>query len=193
MSQRKKVKKGHLNEFVLGEDGKYKYSGAVVEIGSDKRPFKKFARLLWAWVLICAALQIMCGCIPVDGMNNTFYVILPYGAGVISTGVLLYYIPGLTSKDGKIREYIYEKNRKIINVCSLCDAAFCTVTLIGEIVFVITNGFSEGALLSVVFMASHVIAAASALIARKTVAEIDVKKVKGELPGGKNADEADGK
>lgn len=189
MSRKNSQKKTYLNDFTLGEDGKYKYSGAIVEIGTNEKSFKKFARSLWAWGLICAALQIMCGCIPAAGMSNTIYVILPYAAGLISTGVLLYFIPGLTAKGGRVREYIYEKNRKIINVCALCDGAFCAVTLIGEIVFIIIYGFSDDAAASVIFMASHVAAAAFALLARKTLVEIDVKKVCGKLPDDKNGEE----
>lgn len=156
------TKRRHLENIYKNEKGEYEYKGPEFRFCGDSSAYKKYVASLWLFSLGCFVLQIVCGCIPVKSMMNTFYVIVPYVVGIVFTVICIYHIPSVTVKDGRIREYIYKKNTNIITVSSLSCAAFCFLTAVGETVFVFINGLYSGGIYDVL---SVVICSAAAILA----------------------------
>lgn len=146
MAQNKKrsgpfaAKRKRLENIHKNERGEYEYSGPEYRFCGDLSSYKKYVVSLWLLGALCLVLQIICGCMPVKSMMNTFYVIVPYVLGIVFNVVCIYHIPAMTVKGGRVREYIYKKNTKMITGSSLFCAAFCFLTAVGETVFVFVNG-----------------------------------------------------
>lgn len=176
MSQNKKkpgiftsTKRKQLENIRKNEKGEYEYKGPEYRFCGDPPAYKKYAVSLWLLSVGCFVLQIVCGCIPVKSMMNTFYVIVPYVLGIVFTVVFLYHIPAMTVKSGRIREYIYKKNKKVITVSALSCVVFCFSTAVGETVFVFINGFSSAGIYDVLSVIMCSAAAILAISVRNTV------------------------
>lgn len=168
MADNKKKKRKQLENIHKNENGEYEYKGAEFRFCGDSLAYKKYVVSLWLFSVGCFVLQIICGCIPVKSMMNTFYVIVPYVVGIVFAVICLYHLPAMTVKSSRIREYIYKKNTKNITVSSLSCAVSCFLTAVGETVFVIANGSSVGFydVLSVLMLSA---AAILAILVRNTM------------------------
>ncbi len=160
------TKKKHLENIRKNEKGEYEYKGAEFRFCGDSAAYKKYVVSLWLFSVGCLVLQIVCGCIPVESMMNTFYVIVPYVLGIVFTVICIYYIPAMTVKGGRIREYIYKKNTKNITVSSLSCAVFCFLTAVGETVFAFINGSYSGGIYDILSVVMFVAAAILAVSVR---------------------------
>jgi hypothetical protein len=132
-----------LENFSRGEDGAYRYDGPLYRYEGLSRK-SALARL---WVLTAAAVAavITAGCVPVKGMERTFYVLLPYVASLLSALLLTWLMARLTAEGDPLREYVYKATVEkaslrglLCLVCGVCAGA-------GECLYLALHGLEGDA------------------------------------------------
>ena len=127
--------------FVMTASGEYVYSGPVYAARNHGRLSPGRAQLCrWGMGLACLALAVADGCLTAPGMSGTFYVLLPYVAGLICAAMLVWAAYRMGRGDEPLREYIYESTAKALPARTVATAICAGLTLIGEAAFLIRNG-----------------------------------------------------
>ncbi len=106
-SPRRHSRKSYLNDFHQTADGAYAYKGALYSYTSKNKSLKQALVQLWALYAAMLAAVIIAGCLPVNGMQSSIYVILPYAALLICIIRLGWMLGRLTAGGTPLREYIY--------------------------------------------------------------------------------------
>ena len=75
---KKHSRREHLNDFHLNVAGEYVYDGALYACQSDDTKQRRSKRAVWGMAAILTVAVAAGGCIPAPGMQNCFYVLLPY-------------------------------------------------------------------------------------------------------------------
>ena len=141
MSEKKRRERHpHVKYIEKDKNGKYVYKGTWYFFdGSEKERKTKNGKL---WALCCAVLCVIviCGFLPVPGMNNTIYLLLPYMVE-LPAGVYVCWKQGrlMLNKD-PLREYVYEDLTEKIPMGAVIVLAAAAILAAGEIVFLILNG-----------------------------------------------------
>ncbi len=144
-SEQKKKKKPfgrqkYLNNFVRNSAGEYVYVGKHFRWGGNR---KKELLALWIPAALQIVLTILCGCMPKAGMEQRFYVLLPYLA--MFTGVFLqtWKLIDLSFAGNEIRDYIYKRTVPVLRVLPWTVMGTCAVTVIAEIIRSTEKGFTQ--------------------------------------------------
>jgi hypothetical protein len=91
----------YLNEYKQAADGQYVYTGNLYVLHDSGNVRKKIG-VLWA---LSVAAVIGSGLINAGGMNNSFYVIIPYIIEVICAFALSWHVIRLIFTKGDFKEY----------------------------------------------------------------------------------------
>ena len=83
---KKHSRREHLNDFHLNVAGEYVYDGALYACQSSEEKQHRIKRAVWGMVAILIVAVIAGGCIPAPGMQNCFYVLLPYLGEFLAAG-----------------------------------------------------------------------------------------------------------
>ena len=75
---KKHSRREHLNDFHLNVAGEYVYDGALYACQNDDAKQRRSKRAVWGMAAILTVAVAAGGCIPAPGMQNCFYVLLPY-------------------------------------------------------------------------------------------------------------------
>lgn len=132
------MKKSYLNDFIKNADGDYIYNGMHYEWVSPQ-PRKNHLVKLWAEAVTAAAMVIICGILPGQGMLNSFYVIIPYILEFCFTVLTLYALYRLTSGGIRLREYIYSAAVLKLPMRTYLIAINAAITFAAELVYVILH------------------------------------------------------
>ena len=103
-----KARKSYLKDFKKDKDGKYVYQGDWYRYQYGQMSRQGLLARLWGMcaVLVCTA--VAAGCVPAAGMDECFYVLLPYAVSVVSGISVCWSLGRLTAGGEKIRSYVYE-------------------------------------------------------------------------------------
>ena len=153
--------------FVPAGQGRYVYSGPLYSPDTAEGVTAK--KLSVRGVLFGAGttvLSVLCGVLPIPGMMDAFYVIIPYALTLIFSAVLLWKSVRVLYWGGeKLREYVYYATIMKFPVLTLLCAVFAGVSAVGEVVYLILN--KAGLLLAVMFIFFHGAILALAVLRRK--------------------------
>ena len=75
---KKRGRRSHLNDFHLNVAGEYVYDGSFFACRSSEESLRGSKRAVWIMAAALALAVVAGGCIPAPGMQNCFYVLLPY-------------------------------------------------------------------------------------------------------------------
>jgi len=137
-----------LSDFKKGPDGKYVYTGAVYSLTSD---YKKANLIISVFGILIALCVIGSGFVNAGGMNNSFYVIVPYVLEVICLFVVAWNTVRIVYAGKKVRAYIYEPAHDRIPDGAVALSVFSAAALTGSAVFTVLHGFEGKMLLCIVF------------------------------------------
>ena len=73
--------RSYLDDYQINEQGEYEFRGAYYRWELPEKR-KEVQRTLWLCLTGAAVLMVAAGCIPAPGVNNMFYLLLPYAAGL---------------------------------------------------------------------------------------------------------------
>lgn len=104
----KKNRRSYLRDFVKNADGTYVYTGKMWH--ADPALRRRMLVKLWALQAGMLLSVILPGFVTTAGLQNTFYVILPYMLWLISDIALTYTLGSMTFGGNPLRDYIYERS-----------------------------------------------------------------------------------
>ena len=130
----------YLNDYKLAANGEYVYTGKYYTYTSDVTKKKRDLAFLTA---VLTAAVIASGFINGSGMDNTFYVILPYIAEVACVFALCWNVVRLLGQRDRIKEYVYRvvvKNiPNALKTLMLCSALSFVATIVCLIIQIKNN------------------------------------------------------
>jgi hypothetical protein len=166
MSDKKKNKgrRAYLNDFVKSAGG-YVYTGKIYKYkGSD---FRKYRLTIVGLSLAICALTLLCGFIPLAGMDNCFYVIIPYVLEIAFRGSAVWALCRLIYHGSELREYVYSSTVKSIPTRLIVFSAATLLSIFAAIIYMCINSVFN--LISVIALIAKMISILSALILRKVI------------------------
>lgn len=121
---KKHNRREHLNDFHLNVAGEYVYDGALYACQSDDAKQRRLKRAVLGMAAILIVAVIAGGCIPAPGMQNCFYVLLPYLGEFLAAGSVIWALAKLGMDWGAVREYNYKKSVTVLPVRTAVTAVF---------------------------------------------------------------------
>lgn len=159
--------------FAPSATGEYIYTGAHYTQTPGRFTWKQAMARRWAMGVAMAVLVVLSGCIPVPGMANTFYVLLPYAGELVSVCSLVWAVGRMTAGGERLREYVYEETVLRLPVRTVLAAVFSAVTAAGECLFLAMHGAGgEKTRYIIVFLLAHGCVLAISLIWRRTERDV---------------------
>lgn len=171
---KKQKRRAYLDSYQRDQDGKYAWHGDLYTFqGSGRQaPEKELRRelgKLWALCGIMMGALIAAGCITAPGMDNCFYVILPYGAGMVAGVSVCWALYRFTTGGNPLKSYVYSASVGALPHRTALAALCAALCIAGDILFVCRGGL-EGKLLGfVLFLALNGLFAAASLLLRRRV------------------------
>ena len=141
--QKKWGKNGYLKDFRGDRKAGYVYTGAYWQAEEPVR--RRLLAKLWAAQAAGLGAVILPGLFTTAGLQNTFYVILPYVVWLICDFYLAYLLGTLTFAGNPIRDYLYGRTVMRLYPCAAASLAGALLTAFGLIIFLLRGGGGRGA------------------------------------------------
>lgn len=175
----KKKRRAYLDSFQKNEEGKYDYTGNVYQFEGNKdqkAELRCILRKLWGLCIVLMGSLIASGCISAPGMDNCFYVLLPYAVAFMGGISVFWALCRLTSGKNPMKEYVYEASVAKIPERVVLTVFCIGVTFAGELIYVCLQGMGKKTAGVCVFMILNLAAAVSALLIRRQIRNMTWKK-----------------
>lgn len=171
---KKKRRRTYLESFHKDQDGKYVYQGDVYTYQGSGGPdgesgLRRELRKLWGWCIVLMGSLAVAGCVTAPGMDNCFYVLLPYAAGLMAGISVCWALCRLTSGGNPMKAYVYESSVTALPVRAILTALCAGLCIIGELVFVLRQGIGEKTVSFWIFLALDISVILSSLMLRKKI------------------------
>ena len=163
-----------LDNFRLGADGKYIYTGDVYSFKGD---YKRAYLIMSAMCVALALAVIGSGLINAAGMNNSFYVIIPYVLEVICLFAVLWSSSRVIYAGQKVRAYIYEPGIPRIISGAFALSLFSVCSLIGSAVFTVLHGFESKTSKCIIFWALELVTVPLGIALSRFVKKLEWEKL----------------
>lgn len=154
--KKKKGRRAYLDSFKMRSDGTYVYTGAHYRYEGDTlRPDLIF---LCGAAAIMLAAAVAAGCVSAPGMQDTFYVILPYTIGLVADISVCWGTARLVKGakgDSPLREYVYEETVMQIPGRAVFAAVCAGLACVGEVIFLIRHGAEEMTVGCILFLTAE--------------------------------------
>lgn len=164
----KKNKRSYLRDFVKNPDGSYVYTGKTWHADPVLR--RRMLIKLWSLQAVMLLSVILPGFVTTAGLQNTFYVIIPYIFWLMSDFVLAYTLGNMTFGGNPLRDYVYERSVPCFRFRAALPLAGAALTALGLLVFLLRDGSGRGAAVCFICCAAQI--AASVLAGQCRVAAI---------------------
>lgn len=159
--QRKWGKNGYIHDFHRTADGGYKYEGKFMY--ADKMLLKR----LYLKLAIIQTVMIIAAIIPgfatTAGLQNSFYVIIPYVLWVISALIMTYKTVCIFLGSSPMRSYVYERSVAAYTPCAYISLTGAVLTLLGLIVFIVRGGTGDGAAICILCCIVQIVSSVTAV------------------------------
>ena len=155
----------YINDFKLTADGKYTYMGDYYSPEGDRSYKQVYIQYIFI-ACICTALVIASGLINAAGMNNTFYVILPYVAQVCSVFALVWKTIRVVSSGEKVKAYVYETAVVRLTPALMSLFVCSLITFFASLLFIILNGTENKTILCISYLILQAVTAAVSFTSR---------------------------
>lgn len=173
----KRGENSYLNDFHPNLAGEYIYDGALYACQSDPDTQKKSRRRLWGCTALLLLAALLSGSIPAPGMQNCFYVILPFLGELIAAVSVVWAVVKLGRDWNAVREYVYERTVPALPGRALCVAAFAAAGILCELLYVILSGHGGQLFYAFLFVILKVISLICALTIRRKLKCLNWAKV----------------
>ncbi len=176
--ENKKSKKAYLRDFKPDVNGKYTYQGSyfIFKSGAKSMNLTLLKRNLLLFTSILVISTISGGLLEGAGITNSFYVILPYIIEVGGTGTYLWAFIQFYKQGERIREYIYKASFEKMPIRVMVGFVGGTMGLVGNLIYVILNGFEGKILATVIYLVLKVLVMAVAFNIKNLVGNTTYEK-----------------
>ncbi len=167
-AERRKHRRSYLRDFVRDQDGSYVYTGKTWH--ADPALRRRMLLKLWALQAAMLLAVLLPGFVTTAGLQNTFYVIIPYVFWLMSDLSLAYTLGSMTFGGNPLRDYVYQRSVPRYPFLTALALAGAALTALGLLVFLLRDGGGEGA--AVCFICCAVQIAASVMAGRCKVDDL---------------------
>lgn len=136
------------------------WQGAQYIFEGGESAYRLSLRKLWAAAAAVGIAALAAGCIPAAGMDRSFYLLLPYMVQLVAAVSVVWTMLRLSRAGSTMRAYIYEETVHKLSFRSRLTEGFAIAVLIGEVIFLVKNGFQGKAAGTVLFVAAELMAVA---------------------------------
>lgn len=158
-----KKKKSALEQFQKNAAGDYVYTGKHYGFVSGEKSRKRALVELWVLSGAMGACSLGAGMFPAPGTVNTFYVLIPMAAAMISAMAALWALGQLSAGGDPLKEYVYEASVVKLPGRLMAVTVFSVLMMACELLYLILNGGWGRAVIGVL-----VLEAAAAVLAQVT-------------------------
>ncbi|MFU2433819.1 MAG: hypothetical protein ACM678_08150 [Clostridiales bacterium] len=174
---KKHNRREHLNDFHLNVAGEYVYDGALYACQSSEEKQHRIKRAVWGMAAILIVAVIAGGCIPAPGMQNCFYVLLPYLGEFLGAASVIWALAKLGMDWGTVREYNYKKSVAVLPVRTAVTAVFSLLGIVCELIFFFVNDHAGQTFFALLYVLLKLIALLSALVLRAEIMQAEWDKL----------------
>ena len=174
---KKHSRREHLNDFHLNVAGEYVYDGALYACQSDDAKQRRSKRAVWGMAAILTVAVAAGGCIPAPGMQNSFYVILPFLGELIAAVSTAWAVFRLGSDWSAVREYVYERTVPVLPRRALAAAILAFLGILCECVHLALAGHGGRLFYAVLYLIFKVLSILCALTIRRAMQRTNWSKV----------------
>ena len=167
--QKKHGRNSYLNDFRLNVAGEYIYDGALYACQGGADGIRALQRRVWAAGALLVLAAVLGGCIPAPGMQDRFYVILPYLGEVTASLAAGWALIRLGRSWTAVREYVYERTVPALPRRTMAAAVFALLGAAAEGVHLVLSGAGGQMFFAVLYFLLKLLAAGSALTIRRAV------------------------
>ncbi len=144
MADRKKPKKrAYLDAFEKNAQGNYVYAGELYYWQGEEKDYRHQMRLLWLLSVTLLGSTALSLCITAPGTLNCVYVLVPCAGSFLCGISVCRGMYRLSAGKNPLRAYIYNASVKQIPIRALCTCVGAAASIVGEIIYVLSNGTEE--------------------------------------------------
>lgn len=156
----RKNKRSYLRDFVKNPDGSYVYAGKMWHADPARR--RRMLIELWMLLAVMLLAVLIPGFVTAAGLQNTFYVIIPYVFWLMSDFLLVYTLGNMTFGGNPLRDYVYERSVSCYHFRTVLPLAGAALTALGLFIFMVRGGGGQGAVVCFVCCAVQIAASFAA-------------------------------
>ena len=128
-------------------------------------------------VAILIVAVIAGGCIPAPGMQNCFYVLLPYLGEFLAAGSVIWALVKLGTDWSAVREYNYKQSVAVLPVRTAVTAVFSLLGIVCELIFFFVNDHAGQTFFALLYVLLKLTALLSALVLRAEIMQAEWDKL----------------
>ena len=174
---KKHSRREHLNDFHLNVAGEYVYDGALYACQSSEEKQRRIKRAVWAMAAVLIAAVAAGGCIPAPGMQNCFYVLLPYLGEFLGAASVVWALVKLGTDWDAVREYNYKKSVAVLPVRTVVTAVFSALGIVCELIFFFTDDRAGQTFFALLYILLKLTALLSVLVLRAEIMQAEWDKL----------------
>ena len=174
---KKHNRRAHLNDFHLNVAGEYVYDGALYACQSSDAESRRIRRAVWAAAALLVLAIVAGGCIPAPGMQNCFYVLLPYLGEVLSAASVVWALVKLGTDWSTVRAYNYERSVAVLPVRTVVTAVFSALGIVCEGIFFFANDRAGQTIFALLYVLLKLTALSGALVLRAKIMRLEWDKL----------------
>ena len=156
----------YLDDYQINELGEYEYHGLLYRwVEPEKR--KEVLRSLWLCRTAAAVLMLAAGCIPAPGVNNMFYLLLPYAAGLGFCIWSAMALGRMGAEGNPMRGHVFKTSAGRLPIIFLFAAVMGIICVIAEVVHLILHTGDDKVFYGILFILMQAAAAVLLIAGRR--------------------------
>jgi hypothetical protein len=162
----KKGRRAHLDHFRMNDEGQFVYKGDLYTFSGDRSHYMK---KLWICCVLIMIAVVLEGCIQIPGMDDCFYVLIPYVITLMSAVSVCWAMGRLTAGGYPLKEYVYEATVPKLPERTVWVILFAGLGTVCGIIYVLTSGTDGKTAGFIIFLILNLIVIFLAYRMRQTV------------------------
>ena len=166
--KKRRGRRAYLDDYKALANGEIVYTGTMYS-WSGPTPWKKALAFLWLCGGVPGVCVTVCGLLPVSGMMNTFYVLLPWLLTFLGASSVIWALCRVAYHGEHLKEHVFKATAAALPVRAVFTAICAAVTVVGQTVKLILDRESEAPAADVCFLLLLTLAAGfSAVLGRRS-------------------------
>ena len=160
--------RSYLDDYQINEQGEYEFQGVLYRWEVPEKR-KEVIRSLWLFLTAAAVLMLAAGCIPAPGVNNMFYLLLPYAIGLGFCVWSAMALGRMSAEADPMREHIFKTSAGRLPVTFLLAAMMGIICVIAETAHLVLHTGEGKILYGILFIVMEAAAAFLLIAGRRTL------------------------
>lgn len=164
--------RSYLEDYQINEQGEYEFHGAHLRWELPEKR-KEVQRVLWLCLTGAAILMLAAGCIPAPGVNNMFYLLLPYAAGLGFCVWSAMALGRMCAEADPMREHVFKTSAGRLPMTFILVALTDIICVIAEAVHLILHPGEGSPFYGILFMLLEAAAAFLLISSRRKMSGLN--------------------